>query len=135
MGRTAVLSGNWYVFYWRTVMRVLITSQAALPPEISFAYASPPPQRQQHVPARAVEPERGEAARGEDAAPLRPSIQRSACRNCLENSRRSFESASSAPSSGRSGPFGPSWPPPEPLIRGLSRFSKQFRKGNSRKVG
>ena len=62
MGRTAVLSGNWYVFYWRTVMRVLITSQAAPPPEISFAYAPPPPQRQQHVPARAVEPERGEAA-------------------------------------------------------------------------
>jgi hypothetical protein len=130
MGRTAVLSGNWYAFYRRTVMRVLITSQAALPPEISFSYASPPPQRQQHVPARAVEPERGEAA-----APLRPSIQQSAWRNCLENSRTSFESASSAASSGRSGPFDPAWPPPEPLFRGLSRFSKQFRKGNSRKVG
>ena len=57
MGRTAVLSGNLYVFYWRKVMRVLITSQAALPPEISFAYASSPPQRQQHLPARAVESE------------------------------------------------------------------------------
>jgi hypothetical protein len=28
MGRTAVLSGNWYVFYWRTLMRLLIISRA-----------------------------------------------------------------------------------------------------------
>ena len=84
MGRTAVLSGNWYVFYWRTVMRVLITSHAALPPEISFAYASSPPQRQRHVPARAVEPERGEA-------PLRPSIHPSAWKESLQKHAPSFD--------------------------------------------
>jgi hypothetical protein len=128
MGRTAVLSGNWYAFYRRTVMRVLITSQAALPPEISFAYASPPPQHQLHVPARAVKPERGEAA-----APLRPSIHRSAWRNCLENRPRLLERASSAAKTADRGSFDPSWPPSEPLLRGPTRFSKQFRKGYSPK--
>jgi hypothetical protein len=126
MGRTAVLSGNLYVFYRRMVMRVLITSQAALPPDqlrLCVPTASAPA-------ARTVEPERGEAA-----APLRPSIHRSAWRNCLENSRGSFESASSAASSGRSGPFDPSWPPPEPLFRDTFGFSKQFRKGYFPKFG
>lgn len=32
MGRTAVLSGNWYAFYWRTAMCVLIISRAVPPP-------------------------------------------------------------------------------------------------------
>jgi hypothetical protein len=34
MGRTAVLSGNWYVFYWLTVIQVLIISRGGLPPEV-----------------------------------------------------------------------------------------------------
>jgi hypothetical protein len=34
MGRTAVLSGNWYVFYWLAVIPVLIISRAGLPPEV-----------------------------------------------------------------------------------------------------
>ena len=60
-------------------------------------------------------------------------IHRSAWRNCLENSRGSFKNASSVARSGRSGPFDPSWPPPKPLFRDTSRFSKQFRKVNSPK--
>src|SRR5215212_8698275 len=61
-------------------------------------------------------------------------IHRSAWRNCLENSRGSFKSASSTARSGRSSPFAPTWPPPEPLFRDTSRFSKQFRKVNSQKL-
>jgi hypothetical protein len=34
MGRTAVLSGNWYVFYWLAVIPVLIISRAGLSPEV-----------------------------------------------------------------------------------------------------
>jgi hypothetical protein len=34
MGRTAVLSGNWHVFYWLAVIPVLIISRAGLPPEV-----------------------------------------------------------------------------------------------------
>ncbi len=69
MGRTAVLSGNWYVFYWRTAMRVLIISRAPCRLQVvGFGYASPPLQRQHGVPARPLAPERSEAT-----APMNPS--------------------------------------------------------------
>src|SRR5215211_9134748 len=60
-------------------------------------------------------------------------MHRSAWRNCLENGRRPIERASSTPGSDRSGPPRPLLAPfGTPILR-LSRFSKQFRKKNSRK--